>query len=66
MLYIAGAPRYNHTGRVIIYRLNGKDNIVVSQTLRGEQVRPLQSGVWQTVILSANMVHAVVLVEKIR
>lgn len=41
MLYITGAPRYNHTGRVIIYRLNEKNNVVVSQILRGEQVNPL-------------------------
>lgn len=38
VLYISGAPRYNHTGRVVIYRLNRKNNIVVSQILKGEQV----------------------------
>lgn len=38
VLYITGAPRYNHTGRVIIYRLNDKNNIVVSQILKGDQV----------------------------
>lgn len=36
-LYITGAPRFNHTGRVIIYRLNGSD-VVISQILKGEQV----------------------------
>lgn len=40
VLYITGAPRYNHTGRVVIYRLNEKNNIVVSQILKGEQVSP--------------------------
>lgn len=38
VLYITGAPRYNHTGRVVIYRLDEENNIVVSQILRGEQV----------------------------
>lgn len=38
VLYITGAPRYNHTGRVVIYRLNKKNEIVVSQILKGEQV----------------------------
>lgn len=38
VLYIAGAPRYNHTGRVVVYRLNKKNKIVVSQILKGEQV----------------------------
>lgn len=36
-LYITGAPRFNHTGRVVIYSLNGSD-LVISQTLKGEQV----------------------------
>lgn len=38
VLYIAGAPRYNHTGRVVIYRLNENNKVVVSQILHGEQV----------------------------
>lgn len=37
VLYITGAPRYNHTGRVVIYRLMDK-KFVISQTLKGEQV----------------------------
>lgn len=38
VLYITGAPRYNHTGRVVIYRLNESNKVVVSQILHGEQV----------------------------
>lgn len=38
VLYITGAPRYNHTGRVVVYRLSKKNQIVVSQILKGEQV----------------------------
>ncbi|XP_071321704.1 integrin alpha-1 isoform X2 [Trachinotus anak] len=48
MLYIAGAPRYNHTGRVVIYRLNEKNNIVVSQILKGDQIGSYFGSVLQT------------------
>lgn len=37
VLYISGAPRYNHTGRVVIYRIK-EGKIVVSQILKGKQV----------------------------
>lgn len=37
VLYITGAPRYNHTGRVIMYRFDG-ENVMVTQNLEGEQV----------------------------
>lgn len=37
VIYIAGQPRYNHTGQVVIYRMeNG--GIRILQALRGEQV----------------------------
>lgn len=44
VLYITGAPRYNHTGRVVVYRLREDNQIAVSQILKGEQVG-LRSGV---------------------
>lgn len=44
VLYIAGAPRYNHTGRVVIYRLEG-NNTIVTQILPGEQVSHFQCAV---------------------
>lgn len=37
VLYIAGQPRYNHTGQVIIYKMEGKE-VQVIQRLNGEQV----------------------------
>uniref|UniRef100_UPI0037E79BC9 integrin alpha-1 n=1 Tax=Semicossyphus pulcher TaxID=241346 RepID=UPI0037E79BC9 len=49
VLYISGAPRYNHTGRVVIYRLNENNNIVVSQILKGEQIGSYFGSVLQTV-----------------
>uniref|UniRef100_A0A3Q2YE76 Integrin subunit alpha 1 n=1 Tax=Hippocampus comes TaxID=109280 RepID=A0A3Q2YE76_HIPCM len=48
VLYITGAPRYNHTGRVVIYRLEDKD-VVVTQTLGGEQIGSYFGSVLQTV-----------------
>ncbi|XP_054468070.1 integrin alpha-1 [Anoplopoma fimbria] len=49
VLYITGAPRYNHTGRVVIYRLDEKNNIVVSQILKGQQIGSYFGSVLQTV-----------------
>lgn len=37
VIYIAGQPRYNHTGQVIIYRMND-GNIEILQRISGEQV----------------------------
>ncbi|XP_023374835.1 integrin alpha-1 isoform X2 [Otolemur garnettii] len=37
VLYIAGQPRYNHTGQVVIYRMED-GAIKILQTLRGEQI----------------------------
>ncbi|XP_055010160.1 integrin alpha-1-like [Boleophthalmus pectinirostris] len=51
VLYITGAPRYNHTGRVVIYRLDKDNNIVISQILRGEQIGSYFGSVLQTVDL---------------
>ncbi|MBN3301136.1 ITA1 protein, partial [Amia calva] len=48
VLYITGAPRYNHTGRVIIYSLNGTD-IKVKQILNGEQIGSYFGSVLRTV-----------------
>uniref|UniRef100_A0A8C7YFQ1 Integrin, alpha 1 n=1 Tax=Oryzias sinensis TaxID=183150 RepID=A0A8C7YFQ1_9TELE len=47
-LYITGAPRFNHTGRVVIYSLNGSD-LVISQTLKGEQIGSYFGSVLQTI-----------------
>ncbi|XP_051794568.1 integrin alpha-1 [Acanthochromis polyacanthus] len=48
VLYITGAPRYNHTGRVVIYRLSETNNIVVSQILKGDQIGSYFGSVLQT------------------
>ncbi|KAK0134849.1 Integrin alpha-1 [Merluccius polli] len=48
-IYITGAPRYNHTGRVVLYRLDEDYNIVVTQILKGEQIGSYFGSVLQTV-----------------
>ncbi|XP_034630310.1 integrin alpha-1 isoform X1 [Trachemys scripta elegans] len=37
VLYIAGQPRYNHTGQVIVYKIVGGD-VKILQRLNGEQI----------------------------
>lgn len=54
VLYITGAPRYNHTGRVVIYRLDEEKNIVVSQILKGQQIGSYFGSVLQTVDVDAD------------
>uniref|UniRef100_A0A673YC74 Integrin subunit alpha 1 n=1 Tax=Salmo trutta TaxID=8032 RepID=A0A673YC74_SALTR len=48
VLYITGAPRYNHTGRVIVYKLD-ENHITVTQVLKGEQIGSYFGSVLQTV-----------------
>uniref|UniRef100_A0A8L0DT99 Integrin, alpha 1 n=1 Tax=Oncorhynchus mykiss TaxID=8022 RepID=A0A8L0DT99_ONCMY len=48
VLYITGAPRHNHTGRVIVYKLDGQ-HITVTQVLKGEQIGSYFGSVLQTV-----------------
>ncbi|XP_053175416.1 integrin alpha-11 [Scomber japonicus] len=37
-LYVAGAPRFNHTGKVIIFTLKNTGNLTILQALLGEQI----------------------------
>lgn len=39
-LYVAGAPRFNHTGKVIIFSLTNNGNLTILHSLKGQQVRP--------------------------
>ncbi|KAI7793414.1 putative integrin alpha-1 [Triplophysa rosa] len=47
VLYITGAPRFNHSGRVIVYRFDG-ENVTTTQTLKGEQIGSYFGSVLQT------------------
>ncbi|MGH0170498.1 UNVERIFIED_CONTAM: hypothetical protein FKN15_058896 [Acipenser sinensis] len=61
VLYIAGAPRYNHTGRVLIYTLNGTD-IKIIQILNGEQIGSYFGSVLTTVDVDRDSVTDILLV----
>uniref|UniRef100_A0A3B4VGT9 Integrin alpha-11-like n=1 Tax=Seriola dumerili TaxID=41447 RepID=A0A3B4VGT9_SERDU len=37
-LYVAGAPRFNHTGKVIVFTLKNNGNLTILQALLGEQI----------------------------
>ncbi|KAF3855413.1 hypothetical protein F7725_023468 [Dissostichus mawsoni] len=37
-LYVAGAPRFNHTGKVIVFTLKNTGNLTILQALLGEQI----------------------------
>ncbi|XP_047239280.1 integrin alpha-11-like isoform X2 [Girardinichthys multiradiatus] len=37
-LYIAGAPRFNHTGKVIIFTMKNNGNLTILQALLGQQI----------------------------
>ncbi|XP_056272720.1 integrin alpha-11 [Pseudoliparis swirei] len=37
-LYVAGAPRFNHTGKVIVFSLRNSGNLTILQALLGEQI----------------------------
>ena len=37
--FIAGAPRANYTGQIVLYRVNESGNVTVVQAHRGDQVK---------------------------
>ncbi|XP_007949729.1 integrin alpha-1 [Orycteropus afer afer] len=61
VLYIAGQPRYNHTGQVIIYRMEDRD-IKILQTLSGEQIGSYFGSVLTTVDIDKDSMTDILLV----
>ncbi|XP_053811006.1 integrin alpha-11 isoform X1 [Vidua chalybeata] len=37
-IYVAGAPRFNHTGKVILFNMHSNRNLTIHQALKGEQI----------------------------
>ncbi|XP_062998417.1 integrin alpha-11 [Elgaria multicarinata webbii] len=37
-MYVAGAPRFNHTGKVIIFTMHTNRNLTIHHSLKGEQI----------------------------
>ncbi|KAM4707175.1 integrin alpha-1 [Discoglossus pictus] len=60
-IYIAGQPRYNHTGQVIIYKMKGK-KIQILQTLNGEQIGSYFGSVLTTVDVDGDSFSDILLV----
>ncbi|KAG8456643.1 hypothetical protein GDO86_002429 [Hymenochirus boettgeri] len=60
-IYIAGQPRYNHTGQVIIYQLNGQE-VKIIQTLHGEQIGSYFGSVLTTVDVDDDSLSDILLV----
>ncbi|KAL7846842.1 hypothetical protein SRHO_G00218220 [Serrasalmus rhombeus] len=61
VFYITGAPRFNHTGRVTIYRFDGK-NISITQNLKGEQIGSYFGSVLQTLDVDSDSYTDILLV----
>lgn len=38
-LYVAGAPRFKHKGKVILFELSDEGDVNIVQALNGEQVK---------------------------
>lgn len=39
ILYVAGAPRFKHKGKVILFELSDEGDVNIVQALNGEQVK---------------------------
>lgn len=39
--FVAGAPRANYTGQIVLYRVNENGNVTIIQAHRGDQVKPI-------------------------
>ncbi|KAB0393897.1 hypothetical protein E2I00_004046 [Balaenoptera physalus] len=37
-VYVAGAPRFNHTGKVILFTMHNNQSLTIHQALQGEQI----------------------------
>ncbi|XP_030630771.1 integrin alpha-11 [Chanos chanos] len=37
-LYVAGAPRFNHTGKVIVFTMTNSGNLTILHSLKGQQI----------------------------
>ncbi|XP_075040048.1 integrin alpha-1 isoform X2 [Mixophyes fleayi] len=60
-IYIAGQPRYNHTGQVIIYKMKG-EKINILTTLNGEQIGSYFGSVLTTVDVDGDSISDILLV----
>lgn len=45
-MLVAGAPRFQHKGKVVLFQLDPTGAVTVAQELMGEQVRGSLEGLW--------------------
>lgn len=48
-VYVAGAPRFNHTGKVILFTMHNNRSLTIHQALPGEQVMAAGGRLWARV-----------------
>ncbi|XP_009903366.2 integrin alpha-2 [Dryobates pubescens] len=60
--FVAGAPRSNYTGRVVVYDVDGDGNIAIVQSQRGEQIGSYFGSVVCSVDVNKDSVTDVLLV----
>lgn len=46
-VYVAGAPRFNHTGKAILFTMHNNRSLTIHQALQGEQVKQGRLGAGQ-------------------
>ncbi|XP_019351444.2 integrin alpha-1 isoform X2 [Alligator mississippiensis] len=61
VLYIAGQPRYNHTGQVIVYKMEGRD-VKIIQRLKGKQIGSYFGSVITTIDINKDSFTDILLV----
>ncbi|XP_018110721.2 integrin alpha-11 [Xenopus laevis] len=61
-IYIAGAPRFNHTGKVITFTMDGTENLTIHQALKGDQIGSYFGGEMDSVDVDGDGVTDILLV----
>lgn len=58
-LYVAGAPRFKHKGKVILFDLTPEGDVIITQALNGEQVEISPSFLYLFVLTPSALTHSV-------
>nr|XP_008101009.1 PREDICTED: integrin alpha-2 [Anolis carolinensis] len=61
--FVAGAPRSNYTGRVVVYQVDGRGNISIIHSQRGEQIGSYFGSVICSVDVNGDSITDVLLVS---
>ncbi len=58
-LYVAGAPRFMHKGKVILFDLTPEGDVIITQALNGEQVDISPSFLYVFILTPSTFTHSV-------